>query len=486
MSRGLLDRRAGTQRRGGPGLPFSPSRAWGSGVVFYLRDSLGVTLSTVGEWKDQSSGGLLFVQATQAARPAASGGAAVFTRTSSQKLATGGTPSTATGAWEAWLDFQLASAPGAATSYGMFSIGRGASTDADMICTALVGYQPYTWQAKSAAVLSVGIADALDTNRHTLAISYNNGTNSDPASYYCRLDGVDKTVVASGAYGGVTNGNAIGGRTSNFSNSTFFQHVVFSRQLTTAERTRLADWFANATPSNSPLQIATDGGAATDLVTWLRPSTGMSGDTGAWADQGIAGNNFAQATLANQPYFDLDDSVGDLRSSVIFDGTADYLSHADIAALAGLADISIAFWYRPGTLATGPLVGQWGGDGGGGNCISAQCMVDGKARLYIASSGTDVANFIESDAAAFTANTWSHCVLVKQGASGAIYVNGALVASTINGTIPATTRNSVLTPFLMFDNTNFSGGRLDQVVCVKRALTASDAKMLAAYNPRSG
>lgn len=59
-------------------------------------------------------------------------------------------------------------------------------------------YQPYTFKNKAAGSgVGVGIADTPDANAHVIGVTYNNGTNTDPTSYTCLLDGVAKTVAAS-------------------------------------------------------------------------------------------------------------------------------------------------------------------------------------------------------------------------------------------------------------------------------------------------
>ncbi len=65
---------------------------------------------------------------------------------------------------------------------------------------AVATFQPYDSGAKAInnGDLSVGIADALDTNAHIYGISYNNGAHNVVGSYAITLDGTSKTVAASG------------------------------------------------------------------------------------------------------------------------------------------------------------------------------------------------------------------------------------------------------------------------------------------------
>ena len=478
MGRG--SRRGGSgpgRRAGGGGSAFSPAHAYGSDLLLWLRDNQGVTLSTVGEWKDQSPTGLLFAQATQVNRPAASSGAAVFDDTN-DTLTAGTTPYIgATSGITVVSRMKLDAVPGAATYRGQYHLRQAAGTptlDCASFFTGAAAYRPWTFWSRHLVAPCVGVADALDTNIHTRL-----WTEDGAGNYTARVDGVAKSVVTSGAASPLTGDvNSVGPFTGVTPlNGTQHALVVYSSVLSAANQAALETLIASSASTYA------DFAALGTVVCCLLPGAGQSGDVSAVADQGPAGNNFTHATLANQPYFDLDDSVGDLAPSLIFDGTADNLAHADIAALAGIADMTVAFSYRPDALATAAIVAQWGG---ADNSWKVEARVDGKLRFYTASGGADATNFAETNAACLTASTWGQYCVVKRGATCEIYSAGALVASTVTGAIAATIRDSAATVTLMTDATTYAGTRLDNIVIAKRAATVSEAAALARYRSRSG
>lgn len=78
------------------------------------------------------------------------------------------------------------------------------------ICNA-GGYKTLSISNNSVAVLGVGVAGICnDLDSHSLVITYNGGTRTDPASWGVRLDGVAQTVAASGAHGLVAGTSSIG------------------------------------------------------------------------------------------------------------------------------------------------------------------------------------------------------------------------------------------------------------------------------------
>ncbi len=485
-------RGVGPTRRGrGNPLPFNPRRAYGSDLLLWLRDSQGYTLSTVGEWKDQSLG-LRFAESTQSKRPVASSGAAVFDGIS--KVLSEATPSLAPGAWEVWFDYKLNALPGAGILWSPLSFLQGAGgvgTVADFLWYNQGGYQPFQWSAKAGGSLGVGFADALDTSRHVTGISYNNGAISSTSSYLAWHDWVSKTLVAGGVQNNAGALNFIGARatTAYFSNMTMYQTVVFKRQLTTAERTRIQDWFTNATPSNSPAQIALDGGSAADLVIWLRPGIGQSGDVSAWADQGPAGNNVTQATLAQQPYFDLDDSVGDLRPSVVNTAGTAGMTHADIAAIGGATAFTWAAWVRKtGTTRYGLWVQA---EAAPQYCFWTAANPAGAATLdhVISTNGTAMAK----GNIPWTSGAWQHLAIVFDGAGAAnadrlkMYLGGVAQVVTYTGTVPAALYDSSdIVRVLSESTTGGIDGRMDDIVWVKRALSPSQVAQLSSYYTRNG
>lgn len=457
---------------GGGFAPFVPT-SLGADLVVFLRDSASaMTLSTVGEWKDQSPTGLLYAQATQASRPSASTGAALFPGGAGANTLEAGTTALGSDSITALLRFTLTAAAG--TTYPtLFNIRTSATKALTAFLDPAAGFNWLFRHGTTASAAAVGNDIALDTSPHTFTI-----TSDGAGAYVGRVDGVNKTLTGTisvstsltHSIGGVTGVGAT-------SNGTHHSFVVYSSILTGATLAAAEALMASSTSTYN------DFAALGTVVCCLLPGVGQSGDISAQADLGPAGNNFAHATLANQPYFDRDDSAGDGLPSVIYDGTADNLTHADIAALAGIPDMTVSFSFRPGALATATIVGQ---KDGADNSWWVEQRVDGKLRFYTASAGADATNFVETDAACLTANTWGTYAIVKQGATAAVYSAGALVASTVTGAIEAVIRNSALAVKLMTDGTTFSGTRIDNLVIGKRAITAGQAASLARYNPRSG
>ena len=472
--RGLLDRRAGPQRRGGGALPFSP-KAYGSDLLLWLRDNLGVTLSTVGEWKDQSPSGLLFAQATQASRPVATGGGGAVGAGAGDGLNAASTALGATGATTVLSRFKKTSNPG--TGY---PIVYGIRADTAKSCHGMIGALAYpTWSFRAGTTGSTawaGVNWTPDTSVHTWTV-VNDGLGTAEANYVARIDGAGQTVVAGPATTAPATNSVLHSSLGTMANGTLYALVMYSSALTGATLAAAEALIASSTSAYA------DFAALGTVVCCLLPGVGQSGDVTPWTSQDVTARAFAQATLASQPYYDKDDTVGDLRESMIFDGTADNVAAADIAAFSGATKLTVGGWLRQNVLATAAIVGQWGG---GDNCWSLEARVDGKVRLYTASGAADATNFVESDAAMITAATWCHVLAVLDGATAALYLNGALVASTITGAMQ-TLRNSAATVKVGTDATTYFAGRIDDLVCAAaRAATASQANSLAHYYTRSG
>lgn len=108
------------------------------------------------------------------------------------------------GASTTFVVFRVRALPGASSFENLTSfksVSSGNIFDEILLCN-FSGIQPYSWRTDyQASGNAVGIADALDTNPHVIAVSYDgSGSNTLPASYTCNLDGTAKTVIASGAF----------------------------------------------------------------------------------------------------------------------------------------------------------------------------------------------------------------------------------------------------------------------------------------------
>lgn len=78
------------------------------------------------------------------------------------------------------------------------------------VCNA-GGYTTLSISNNSATAAGVGVAGICnDTSSHTIVVTYNGGTRTDPASYGVRLDGVAQTVASSGTHAPGTATSAFG------------------------------------------------------------------------------------------------------------------------------------------------------------------------------------------------------------------------------------------------------------------------------------
>lgn len=160
----------------------------------------------------------------------------------------------AQGAYSEYVVFKTVTNPGSGTGAAI-SVTSDLGGTWDLISLLNVGgYQPFTFLGKvgTSNVTSSGIADALDTSPHILAVRYNGGTNTSQASYKCSLDGTSKTVVASGAAAeNATMQTSVGGRriaagsTDSFWNGHLARHLIFTGSLADTDDAAVVKYLRN-------------------------------------------------------------------------------------------------------------------------------------------------------------------------------------------------------------------------------------------------
>lgn len=192
---------------GAPTFGFDPNTVTGMAAWYRASDLAGTDGTAIASWANTAAGGDLpaMTQGTAGQRPllklsVIGGKSTVLGDGVDDNLVS--TVKPAAGAVTFYLAFKFASIPASGTGARVFGqVDAGNGTGFLSALNAVGGYQPYTIGAEigGSAVASSGIADALDTNAHVMRIAYNGGTNTAPASYAVNLDGVEKTVVASGA-----------------------------------------------------------------------------------------------------------------------------------------------------------------------------------------------------------------------------------------------------------------------------------------------
>jgi hypothetical protein len=94
-----------------------------------------------------------------------------------------------------------------------------------------------------------GVTLTLDTNPHTIVMTYNGGTNTSSASYTCMVDGVVQTVVASNTLNAsASSSGSIGARATAAgfeifpTPMTYFRALVYQGAKTAPEAALLHDW----------------------------------------------------------------------------------------------------------------------------------------------------------------------------------------------------------------------------------------------------
>lgn len=164
----------------------------------------------------------------------------------------------ATGALTVAVRFTLLGTPTSGQTPWLFTFPMAADKSAwfDIFFANVAGYQSINFSAKTGAgaQAQVGINPTLDTARHRLILTYNNGTPTSVGSWTAMLDGVAQTVLTSSNDSrAATNFGAIGAvvSTSNViaapMNCDVGELAVWNRVLSAREQARVDSYFAMST-----------------------------------------------------------------------------------------------------------------------------------------------------------------------------------------------------------------------------------------------
>ena len=135
--------------------------------------------------------------------------------------------------------------------------------------------------------------------------------------------------------------------------------------------------------------------------------------------------------------------VGEGVSSLLLDGTGDYLTLADHASLQLNGDFTIEFKIRAASAApSGVLRLQESGAG-----YPAQAFYYDGTGLFFLSSSTgnsfDIANLV-TVAASLSVGTWANIAVTRSGSTYSTYLNGTRISTFTNGSTPVSGFSSAI------------------------------------------
>ena len=162
------------------------------------------------------------------------------------------------------------------------------------------------------------------------------------------------------------------------------------------------------------------------LTTFLLPGNGTNnGTNNTFADSSTNAytvTRYGNATQGTASPFSL------TGWSNYFDGTGDYLTVADNAALQmGSGNFTIEYWWYPNSIANYQNPIDKGYTGTGALLLQTG---NGDGRIIVYASGSAVI----TASTAVTVNAWNHMALVRNGTSLVLYLNGVSVGSATNST----------------------------------------------------
>lgn len=121
-------------------------------------------------------------------------------------------------------------------------------------------------------------------------------------------------------------------------------------------------------------------------------------------------------------------TTANVGGSGYFDGSGDYLTIADNAALQmGSGDFTIEYWWYPNSIVGNQTPYDKGYTGAGGLLLQTG-NGDGRTVVYASGSAVVTSN------TALIPNSWTHMALVRNGTNLTLYQNGISVGSVTNST----------------------------------------------------
>lgn len=244
-------------------------------------------------------------------------------------------------------------------------------------------------------------------------------------------------------------------------NASYEGVIIFNSAQTVMQYCNSTDWLSMGAPEGE-----------------VAPSTGL---VGYWALDDTNTTAVDSSTNANDGSMQngLDGAsnsvAGQNGTAITFDGSDDFITVADDAALEPAAPLTVAFWIKTNTSTASVLVEKDDDSG-----YSAQILADGTVKLNVSSNTTFI-----SSTAAVNDDEWHHVVFVYNGLnSGAVYIDG--VADT-NQSNPGTLSYGAdaLTIGGRDATMNFAG-TLDDIRLYNVALSDTEAAQLHAATGGGG
>ncbi len=163
--------------------------------------------------------------------------------------------------------------------------------------------------------------------------------------------------------------------------------------------------------------------------------------------------------------------------SVNFDGSNDYITFGNPAAIQALGVLSVACWVKPSGTGRGDIFAQW--NGGGQYHFNLLQGVDGTGKFsFYGSFNGSAASSSGDSTTTLTPGTWYHIAGVADGSLLKIYVNGTLENSSAFAANLFTTSTADVRLGASYD-ANYAG-LVDEAVVYGSALSATDIARLAA------
>lgn len=339
-------------------------------------------------------------------------------------------------------------------------------TDSKVYITVLIGGVTKWQLVTTNAVLSVGVWTHISIVQNSVSpVLYINGNavaqsfsvSADKTTWFNSISGLDNGRIA------CKNINSAGN--TNFINGRIADAAFFNTNLTAAQ---IVEAYNNRKPHDF-----TSHSAYSNLVAFYRFN-----NTSFWD-----GTNFQipeyKARLEN-------------KKSILFDGVAEAVNiDAVFTALSATTQGTWSAWVRlvNVTAVNSDYIIVFGDTDANTTIELTRQFTDAKLRAIVIENGSARWR-LETTAAAFSNNTWTHIALVQNGVSPVLYVNGVAVAQSFitstdktewfnsvagldNGRISCRNSNNA-------GNNTFLNGNTDEVRFYNTALTA--AQILALYN----